>query len=146
VQLCQALLGQRQVPWQQHHSELRNIHLHHRCRWAQFVLSDSDREVRDTQAGAASGAMYSLREFAGNRCTGLKDTIEQPSKQGVLLVTTVKRVVEILREIQVTHLIVFLGAELDERGVNFLIDSTTHVQGEIKKKVDEIQNHRDSKR
>jgi hypothetical protein len=25
-----------------------------------------------------------------------------------------------------THLIVFLGAELDKRRVNFLIDSTTH--------------------
>jgi hypothetical protein len=95
------------------------------------VLSDFDREVRDTRAGAASGAMYSLREFAGNRYTGPKDTVEQPSKQGVLLVTTVKRVVEILREIQVTHLIVFLGAELDKRRVNFLIDGTTHVQGEI---------------
>ena len=37
---------------------------------------------------------------------------------------------EILREIQQgsdTHLIVFLGAELDERRVNFLVDGTTHV-------------------
>jgi hypothetical protein len=31
-------------------------------------------------------------------------------------------------------LIVFLGAELDERRVNFLIDGTTHVQGERKGK------------
>lgn len=96
------------------------------------MLSDSGRVDRDTREGAASGAMYSLHEFAGNRYTGPKDTAEQPSKQGVLLVTIVKRVVEILREIQVTHLIVFLGAELDERRVNFLIDGTTHVQGEIK--------------
>lgn len=34
-----------------------------------------------------------------------------------------------------THLIVFLGAELDERRVNFLVDGTTHVHD---KRIDEI--------
>lgn len=33
---------------------------------------------------------------------------------------------EILREIQVTHLIIFLGAELNKRGMDFLVDGATH--------------------
>lgn len=37
---------------------------------------------------------------------------------------------------QVTHLIVFLGAELDKRRVNLLVDRPTHVRGNRVEKVD----------
>lgn len=105
-------------------------------RWAELAETAAeehwdDREDRDTREDVVSDARYSLRGFADSRCTGRKDTRKAVSCSVYMYVDR-----NITRKYTKTHLVIFLGAELDERRVNLLVDRPTHVRGNRIEKVD----------